>query len=441
MKLLKTIPFVFLMSVFLISPNLTFASDALKNIDVKSVTAGSATSSKAIPVAQVNIENPRIVSQNGNVFNIAFDISNRNGLQTGVKYGVELFPDKGNYVVDEKVYDDSLTLYENFKVSENITYTAPARLSGKFTLFLVSNNESGFPFSIAPLGSVTLTASKKEIDIANDSCYLEVNDGKDNKHHTLAEGVYVNKDESMNLTCEVVNHSDLPVSVNPSFETRYFSQYGKVAPQSEVKDEPISLVKGEKKTVSLALPVGLVPQFYNLKVNLAGGNISSNDVYVHYVVNGTSAMIQKLSLDKDIYKKGENGNLSLIWSASSGNLDSGSQPVALTLNATIKSDNGKDCIDPIANNLTHDNQNPITDIPFKIKKECVNPHVFVSISDTKGTILDQKDFGFKTKTNDLPKSTNINSIVIVLVIITLLTALCIYIKRKKTANSIINKSI
>ena len=77
------------------------------------VTTSSSVSTGVL-VASVNLRDAKIVSQTGNVFNISFSISNGNGLQTGVKYGVKLVSDtKDQSILDEKVYDDSLALAEN----------------------------------------------------------------------------------------------------------------------------------------------------------------------------------------------------------------------------------------------------------------------------------------------------------------------------------------
>ena len=434
MKLSKFLIFIFSIYICFSFSSLLFASTVSSQKTIKISSKNNATL-----VAMVNIENQKIVSQKDNNFMLSFDLSNGKGLQSGVKYGVELVPENAHYIADQKVYDESMTLYENSTVHKEITYVAPAGFNGDYDLYVLSNNESGFPFAIASLGKIKLTSSKEAVDIVNDTCYLKINDGK---HHTITEGVYVNKDESINLICDVVNHSNLPISVNPSFETRYFSMYGKVAPQSEVKDEPISFVKGEKKTISLALPVGLIPQFYTLKVNLNGINASSNDVYVHYVVNGTSAIIQKLSLDKDIYKKGDNGTLSLIWSAVSGDLsNSDKHPTILpplTMNISIKGNDGKDCISPISKPLVRDYDNPQTGIPFTVLKDCLNPNTSITITDNKGNVLDQKGFLFKTSPNETPKNNTSKYYVIIFIILIVLIFSFYLIKRNKKVNVISN---
>lgn len=92
---------------------------------------------EAILLATVNIESPKIISQERDIIKISFNLSNREGLQTGVKYGVKLLKEVKNgdkvikYVVNEKIYDESLTLNPNTKTPVEITYEAPTYLSGE----------------------------------------------------------------------------------------------------------------------------------------------------------------------------------------------------------------------------------------------------------------------------------------------------------------------
>ncbi len=66
-------------------------------------TSKDAISVNTVVLATVNIQNAKIVSQKDNTFNISFSLSNREGVQSGVKYGIELIKDN-KYVVDEKIF-------------------------------------------------------------------------------------------------------------------------------------------------------------------------------------------------------------------------------------------------------------------------------------------------------------------------------------------------
>lgn len=401
---------------------------------------------KASVVANVNIDSAKIVSQVKNDFNITFNISNKEGLQTGVKYGVQLIKDGAKYISDEKVYDESVTLYENSTIKRDITYTAPSNLSGNYVLVLSAKNENNFPFGVISLGKVKLVASTKGVSILNDSCYLQVEGEKSGTHYSISQSVDISTSESLKLTCNILNESNSAMSVTPSFETRYFSAYGKIAPQTGGDASAISLKKGEKKTVTIALPKSDKPQFYTVKVSLVNGVNSSNAISIPYIIRGINGSLQKISLDKDYYKGGESGKMTVLWSASAGNFarsgisGSGANLPKVSLNTNIKSDNGKECISSISQPLIRDPKNPQTIIPFTTVSNCLNPIVSANITDENGNILDQKDFSFKSNpvnstTNDAPSS---NSRTIILIILALLIIVGIGMYMKKNRNPDVN---
>src|SRR3989344_2739551 len=66
----------------------------------------STTSSRAVTIATVNIQNAKIISQEGNTLRISFDLTNREGIQAGVRYAVDLIATstKGQFLADEKIF-------------------------------------------------------------------------------------------------------------------------------------------------------------------------------------------------------------------------------------------------------------------------------------------------------------------------------------------------
>ncbi|MDE2030641.1 MAG: hypothetical protein KGI58_00020 [Patescibacteria group bacterium] len=423
---------LFTLLYFVVSHYALAANTSTANDTANQITPTSAS----VVVADVNITDAKIISQKNNIFNITFTITNGKGLQSGVKYGVKLIKDGTSYVADEEVYDKSLTLNENSTVNINITYIAPNELSGDYDMYIASNNESSFPFGIAYLGKVKLVASTKSILISNDSCYLQVQGEKSSNHYTLTQGVDINKNESLILTCTAINGSDSPLSLIPTFETRYFSSYGKVATQTGGDTNAITFTKNEKKTFSLVLPKGDIPQFYNLKFTLKNNDTSSNAVYVNYIIDGVNATIQKLSLDKDYYKSGDKGEMSVLLSASSGQfgrstIRPSNTPPAIYIQTSIVDNKGNECINPIDHILIRDFKNPITVIPFEIKSSCFNPHVQMTLTDDQGNTLDQKDFTFQS--NIVPITKSFNPLMTILIIVSLFIVISIgmYLKSRK----------
>lgn len=122
---------------------------------------------EVVQIAAVDVNDAVIVFQQGGTFNISFDIINGEGVQTGVQYGIKLISDgtKGQFVADEKIYEEKLTLNQNSTLKKEIVYTAPSTLSGKYKLLLSMSNENGFQFALSYDGDVTLTSSTKGLQL------------------------------------------------------------------------------------------------------------------------------------------------------------------------------------------------------------------------------------------------------------------------------------
>lgn len=432
MKFLKLfISSVFVLGSLLIAP-VIFAEGTIET------TSAPQPSGNVIVASTVNIKNAKIVSQDNNNFKISFDLTNREGLQSGVKYGVQLVGDgvKGQYLADEKVYPENVTLYENSSVSKEILYNAPANLAGEYTLWISSKNTSGFSFGVAFVEKVSLTSSTKGININSDSCLLSIKETKDGKTYTLNQGVDIIKEENLVLNCKVVNNTDKQVSVIPSFETTYRTLYGDIV-QTEGGDiNPITFKALEGKVVSITLPKAKIPQAYDVKISLKEGENISNTIVVHYVLSGVSATIQNISLDKDYYKKGDTANLSFIWSPSADSFI-GSRAGATNVNpiviAEIKNGEGKLCAsalnEPIQKSLS-----PQVIIPIKITSKCENPQVTLSLKDNKGNILSEKSFGIETQSKNKKDVAPIYYIILIVIILVIIIGL--FIRNKKNSKAL-----
>jgi hypothetical protein len=75
-------------------------------------SAPAGDSNEAIVLATVNVYDAKIVSQDNNKLKISFDISNREKVQPGVRYAIELVQTKGEIqdIIDKKVYNEVFDL-------------------------------------------------------------------------------------------------------------------------------------------------------------------------------------------------------------------------------------------------------------------------------------------------------------------------------------------
>ncbi|MDD3662711.1 MAG: hypothetical protein PHT84_02500 [Candidatus Pacebacteria bacterium] len=398
--------------------------------------------SKGPVLASVGIHDIEI-DQKDNVLDISFNISNGEGVQTGVMYGVKLIKetDQGQFVVDEKVYDEKLTLGENVLIEKNITYVAPSSLDGEYSVLLVAKNESSFVFGMSFAGKINLVSSEKGIEILPESCSLFIDKAPFDRGYDLSRGVDVSKEESLILKCDISNKTDGDIVANPVFETHYRTVYGEIVPHSDVLNNPITLSQGENKDVLIYLPKALKPQSYDVKVSLEYENGNSNSIITHYVLQGASATIQNLSLDKDYYEKGETAKIFLSWFPSADSfpgsrIGEGSSISDVSMKAKITNKNGLNCTSPLIESLSMEHNTMKNEFNVPITKSCINPEVSLSLVDGKGNILDEKTFKVETTT----KAEEPNLIFpIVLIIIALI--LILYFLGKKKNLSVSNTQI
>jgi hypothetical protein len=426
-KLSKLFILTIFLSIFVSSPVLAATTNIVNN----KIT----TPSKAIILATVNIQNVKIISQKENIFNISFSLSNREGLQTGVKYGVKLVKTINNVqsVADEKVYDEVLTLNPNSIINKTIIYTAPSLLNGNYSLILVSNNISGFPFAITNAGDVKLVSTTLGVQILPDSCSLKVLNEKGSPVYTLIQGVDIKNDENLSLTCTAFNSSKSDIKAIPSYETHYRTSFGSIVPQNGGDIKPIVIKAGEKKSFSVVLPKASLSQSYNVDLFLNNNDQKSNPISVHYVLRGASASIQNISLNKDYYKRGEAALISFVFTPSADSF-TGSRFGKTTLNSVkskieITNGKGKSC-SKIQENVIPNDSSPKVDSSLPITSSCLDPIVSVTLTDASGIVLDQKELKIVTSNQTKTDSNNIYIITIIILIIIVLVF--IYIKRKKT---------
>jgi len=425
MKLFKFSMFSLFVFGLLLSSNLVLA------VEKASVNTNSSEKSTLVPLARVNILDAKIVSSNESTFNIFFKISNGEGLQGGVRYGVKLFSlnDKGQpgVIVDEKVFPESLSLAADSILDKEIVYDAPKILSGSFMLAVSSENESGFPFGLNPVGKINLVASIKGVKILNETCSTKLETKETNKE---SKNLILNQGDKVRLTCTAINSENESVSVIPYFETNLNSAYGKQVEALGGDTTVITFNKLEKKTFSVILPQPKDPQVYYTKTMLKEGGQYSNAIGTTYVVNGTSASIENLFFDKDYFKNGDTANLSILWTSRSEISDD------LSLNISIANKDDNKCGEVVNQVLSQSTANIKTNIPITITKNCINPKALVAISDKAGKVLDQKTFNIETKSIDVSgnKFDLVAILIIVGIVLIIIVGFILYMKKKNKSD-------
>ncbi|GEM_PF-2419095 len=125
-------------------------------------TTSPVNTGDVVVVATVNIFNAKIISQAGNTFKVSFDISNRVGVQAGVKYAISLVNLKDGSNIDTKIYDETLALGENETIHKEVVYSVPAHVvSDIYKVILESKSIGGLPLANVSLGEVAAEAASE----------------------------------------------------------------------------------------------------------------------------------------------------------------------------------------------------------------------------------------------------------------------------------------
>lgn len=433
MKLLKifSTSFIAIIAVALVGQtSVALATEGLpssKVIDMQKVAKPTSTTP---PIAQIKIENAKIISQVNNIIKVSFDISNKDNAQSGMKYGIKLLKkvDKALVLMDEYVYPNKVNIGANSTIKEEITYQAPDNIKGNFVITISLKNYSGVPMGSQTAGQFTiLSAVDNKPEIITETCFTSKD--KTVKEKEANQTLSISQSENIYLTCDVINNSKEEIESSPSYQTFYRTIYGDVVDGQGGDKDTILFKSGEKKTVTLMLPKVTIPQVYITKVVLGEGIASSNPVFVSYVLSGSGANIQNITLDKTSYEKGDIAKLSLFWTPLLQNKD---DKISTTLNINITNSRQKACIAPI--NQVLDKAGRI-EIPATMLINCNDPQVTALLKDANGNILDQKQLSFKPTDNiETPSmfSRNITIIAIIgIIIVALILVYFIIIKKRK----------
>lgn len=354
----------------------------------------------AVLVASVNLYRAAIVSQNGSIFTLSFDLSNGTGIQPGVKYAVQLFKqqeDGSATFVDQKVYPETILLGENETIHKTIEYTAPEFLKGTYQLSIVSENKNGLPLALGGLGDVVLKGTGAYIEIMEDSCAVHVSGEPDDVTYYLLQGVDVAPEESLVLTCNATNHFNKTLTVEPAFEIHHRTALGDGVDTDASNISEISFKPKETKKISLTIPKPTLPQAYDAIMMIKENDtVVSNSVLTHFVVRGASATIQNIVFDKNNYLQGDVAHISFVWTPSA-DIFSDSRAVAGTdisggviAEVMIVDGNGDLCADPFSQTFLGESVKEIVDV--SIVKDCVAPVGTATLRDGNGTVLDNVSY-------------------------------------------------
>lgn len=368
---------------------------------VNAQEAQQSQETKTVTVATVNIYNAALINQSPNgELTIVFDLNNREGIQSNIKYAVNLIQEAKDksILMDQQVYDEEITLGQNETKQKKIIYAPPYFLNGTYKLMVEARNSDGLILGLADAGTVLLSGSGQNVIIYQDSCYLTIDGDKENKHYTLTQGVDLKPEENISLNCQIENNTQKDINVTPNFTTFHRSTFGKQLDRQTAQQ--ISLAKGEKTLKTFPIPKQTTPQAYDttFSLNDESSNPISEKITAHYVIAGQSASIQNVQFDKNSYNQGETAKLSFFYSGSASNFPNArnnQQKETLNVEINIQDQDNKTCAPIFKKELA---QEAFKTFDIAMTQNCTNPTAQVMIKDKDGKVLAQNSFGTTEKT-------------------------------------------
>ena len=344
-------------------------------------------------IAQVELYDAEIISQEENNFKLAFRLVNEGDIQPQIKYMIQLTDKDDQRVIHTLVYDEVITLGKGQSLDKEINYEAPVGLNGAYNIHINVSNQKGLGLALGGFGQVNLSG---EGMISLESCYIDIV----GQQFDLNEGVDIDAEtEQPILKCDAFNESDKDISANAKIEIRERSPFG-VAVKKENLDTQV-FKAGEKTSLTYNLFLPEKPQAYDGELVLVSGDkIVSSSVPLHYVIRGDSATIQNISLDKDDYQIGEMMKISLMIAGDADDFPGAREEVReresekLLVDVSVSNDEGKKCA--VDKNFPIDQKKIINNFDLKVEEDCQNAEIVVKLKNSAGKILDENTFSLRT---------------------------------------------
>ncbi|MEI8344113.1 MAG: thrombospondin type-1 domain-containing protein [Candidatus Moraniibacteriota bacterium] len=364
-------------------PMLTWAQAAPTNLPASPPVLDP--NAKPLIVANLNLSGATILQENSQAITVGLDLENQGATpQSDIRYGLEIIKTskEGQTLVDTLISPEILTLAPKQLLHKEIQYQIPSYLAGEYDIWAISKTTSGLDLGLGNAGKINLAQKKDSLTITPDSCFLKV--GKDNTKYNLAQGVDLSKDETLTLTCSGENNSNSQFKITPTIEIFRRSLYGSKVNVSSPAQESITFAPQEKKDFTINIAKPTEPQAYDSVISLNQDKLPiAEKIIAHYVIQGQSATIQNIQLDKEIYAKGDNITADLFWTPSADSfpnsrIGKGTQLPTITLNISITDSNGKSCINSFSQEVTPDKA--VSSLTIPAIQDCANPKASVALS-------------------------------------------------------------
>ena len=376
---MKKILSVFLSTLMM----LTFASGQVKN-----ASTTKTTSTGGVLLATVNVYNATSTPVNKDEYSVSFQIYNRVGTQSNIRYGLELVNSYDQKIVDTQLSNESLTLGTNQSIDLKMNYKIPGFISsGNYKLIIVVKNQNGLALATTPIGypEKIITVTDKSFAPELNNCLITRKD--DPKSYTSSQIVDIKPGENLNLTCNINNkgngvYNDAKIKII----THKKNSFGDIV-DSKILENSINIKSDSSDSFSTSIPTMNLSQLYYVDMFIVdtNGNKLSSSYPINYFIKGDSITLQNVVLNKFGYKKGDKANLDVFWNYSGENPQN-----SFTMKAVIKNTKEEECGSVTKSILPSENIKK-TSLQIPITNNCEGASILVSVFDNKGNTLDSTD--------------------------------------------------
>lgn len=387
-------------------------------------------------------------------YKVDFTLQNNGAPQTGVKYRVALRPlEDDNGIASGTpfhiTYPEVVSLGTGDTIKRTVDFVAPTHLEGEYLVAVELGGDHGIKFAVSLANDiVSFTPEARSFGLVEEQCALYVV-GEETAYE-LTQGVDVAATEQLELRCAAFNTTGSPIELTPKFTTFERNEWGSTLDVDYGEISTVLLPSEEVATVTVPLPLILIPQAYDLAVSLSSNNEVLPTVVAHYVIQGESATIHNVTLDKESYQTGDTAKVALAWTGAADSFrDSRGEANAVTqtLSAAVRFESlsGQVCSE-VVSVLLGDEDRGLTEIPVPVTADCPVVVAFVSIVNADGKTLVEKVYNFASinpATEEVVKSaisetTGINKLVVGgITLIAFLLLLLLILRLKKPTREVI----
>ncbi len=392
-------------------------------------------------IASLNISEAYILEQKVDSYSISFVLENLGAeAQFDIRYGLELLRNESGKqsIVDTVVFrGDSAVLTPGQKVTKVVDYSLESVPGGEYEVMVIARTAGGVRLGVANAGTI-IVPDNEGLEIESPNCALTITG--DEGIYSLNQGVDISSTEQLKLNCVVTNNNPATIKFIPQFETYRRTIYGEKIAVTNEDIEAITIKGGEKKEVEFVLPIATDPQAYDLIVSLRDAvsrKTLSNRLVTHYVLQGPSATIQDMALNKGVYAAGEDIILNLSWTKSADTFlgargEGTSHEGELSALVSVTDEAGTACAENLSQILKDEN----TEIKVTAKQECRYPLASVQLVTATGASLDSHEVSVPKpepiKTEPVPEPINHTLLYLTLgaLLLATLVVFFLYLKQK-----------